>query len=500
MGQPWEESLDLDDSDLPSLRPLKRQTTTLSPSQPFLQRCCSLSQNNHNLPSQLHPFIPGPAGTLQIAMLRRRNIKNEENTHEHEHAVPTQEYLRRAIQDSVEDDDDFTRHPWRSAVQFIRLKGLTDGDGAIGIPLSAIKNWNNLDKLPQVVAIIKCCNTLNGLGDMMVTLKDPTGTIDATIHHRVLAETEFGKDVSVGAVLVIQKIALYQSACNCFERSTIFQVAVFSPSRAAHYLNITHSNIIKFIIIPTTNYYGGALGTVRHAVDQVTLFHIAGLILGIWIICCKKKWTRSSPRILEIRKIETVLHQQSNMLLQFLDCGLLYNCSLNALIIAERNEDSWMPQKPFSSSQGRTEGIMSSLRQDATRGSSHDEHMERDKATKHSCNSSREITNQNAIAGKELLLAHQNVANQSNETTDETDKNNNNEVVSCEQINPSTQAGRGNILENAPSASAAADSFNPFSNRGSGEVSGTKQRQPLTSSVALPQWTDEQLDELFALD
>ncbi|XP_048227523.1 homologous recombination OB-fold protein isoform X2 [Ricinus communis] len=434
MGQPWEESLDLDDSDLPSLRPLKRQTTTLSPSQPFLQRCCSLSQNNHNLPSQLHPFIPGPAGTLQIAMLRRRNIKNEENTHEHEHAVPTQEYLRRAIQDSVEDDDDFTRHPWRSAVQFIRLK---DGDGAIGIPLSAIKNWNNLDKLPQVVAIIKCCNTLNGLGDMMVTLKDPTGTIDATIHHRVLAETEFGKDVSVGAVLVIQKIALYQSACNCFERSTIFQVAVFSPSRAAHYLNITHSNIIKVIPKDTRD-------PQNRDCSAPTVKHVAP--------------------------------------------------------ISERNEDSWMPQKPFSSSQGRTEGIMSSLRQDATRGSSHDEHMERDKATKHSCNSSREITNQNAIAGKELLLAHQNVANQSNETTDETDKNNNNEVVSCEQINPSTQAGRGNILENAPSASAAADSFNPFSNRGSGEVSGTKQRQPLTSSVALPQWTDEQLDELFALD
>lgn len=36
--------------------------------------------------------------------------------------------------------------------------------------------------------------------------QDPTGTIDASIHHRVISEGIFGKDLSVGAVLILQKV------------------------------------------------------------------------------------------------------------------------------------------------------------------------------------------------------------------------------------------------------------------------------------------------------
>ena len=36
--------------------------------------------------------------------------------------------------------------------------------------------------------------------------QDPTGTIDASIHHRVISEGNFGKDLSVGAVLILQKV------------------------------------------------------------------------------------------------------------------------------------------------------------------------------------------------------------------------------------------------------------------------------------------------------
>ncbi|KAI7730505.1 hypothetical protein M8C21_007095, partial [Ambrosia artemisiifolia] len=78
----------------------------------------------------------------------------------------------------------------------------------------------------QVVAVIKSC-TPNGLGDMTVALKDPTGTASGTIHHKVLTEGDFRKGICVGSVLILQK------------------VSVFSPSRSTHYLNITKRNLVK---------------------------------------------------------------------------------------------------------------------------------------------------------------------------------------------------------------------------------------------------------------
>lgn len=123
------------------------------------------------------------------------------------------------------EDEDFSRVPWIFAVDFVRRQGLADVDGAIGIPLSSVKNWVHKYKIDQVVAIVKSC-TPNGFGDLIVTLKDPTDTIDASIHRRVLAG-EYGKEISVGAVLILQK------------------VAVFSPSPSVRYLNITRNNVVK---------------------------------------------------------------------------------------------------------------------------------------------------------------------------------------------------------------------------------------------------------------
>lgn len=41
---------------------------------------------------------------------------------------------------------------------------------------------------------------------MNLWYQDPTGTIDASIHHGVISEGNFGKDISVGAVLILQKV------------------------------------------------------------------------------------------------------------------------------------------------------------------------------------------------------------------------------------------------------------------------------------------------------
>lgn len=96
-------------------------------------------------------------------------------------------------------------------------------------PLNSIKkHLNGEGKVPSIVAVIKSC-TPNGFGDMTVTLKvlfysffnsiqfnmlliqefefqDPTGSIGASIHRKVFTEGGFGKDITVGSVLLLQKV------------------------------------------------------------------------------------------------------------------------------------------------------------------------------------------------------------------------------------------------------------------------------------------------------
>ena len=140
MDTPWEEALDLNnssdsDSDLLSLRPLKRHqnfnpsTTTTggrggpnhSLPQPFLERCSQKTQNNPPPPPTTYSKIPGPAGTVQAAMHRRKSQINEHLMEEGEEPIPTQEYIRRAVEGSgCAEDDDFTCDPWLSAVDFVR--------------------------------------------------------------------------------------------------------------------------------------------------------------------------------------------------------------------------------------------------------------------------------------------------------------------------------------------------------------------------------------------
>ena len=84
-SKPWE-ALDVDDSDLPFLRPCKRRHS--------------------------QPLLPGPAAVVQSAM-HRRDLAGD--------PLPTQEYIRRAIDgDGLCADDDFSADPWLFAVDFLR--------------------------------------------------------------------------------------------------------------------------------------------------------------------------------------------------------------------------------------------------------------------------------------------------------------------------------------------------------------------------------------------
>jgi hypothetical protein len=57
-------------------------------------------------------LIPGPAGAVQAAMMQRRTLGSS-NT------LPTQEFVRRALQNPHDTDLDFNSDQWISAVQFL---------------------------------------------------------------------------------------------------------------------------------------------------------------------------------------------------------------------------------------------------------------------------------------------------------------------------------------------------------------------------------------------
>ncbi|GJV79470.1 GPCR kinase [Tanacetum coccineum] len=108
------------------------------------------------------------------------------------------------------------------AVEFVNANGGGIANGCLG----DIENYLKNGKLEQVVAIIKSC-TPNAIGDLTVTLKDLSGTIHGTIHHKVIDERGYGNDITVRSDLIL---------ANVF---------VFSPKPSMHLLNITMRNVVK---------------------------------------------------------------------------------------------------------------------------------------------------------------------------------------------------------------------------------------------------------------
>ncbi|GKG04501.1 GPCR kinase [Tanacetum coccineum] len=88
--------------------------------------------------------------------------------------------------------------------------------------LGDIKNFLKNEKLDQVVAKVKSCSP-NVIGDLTMTPKD---LLD-TIHHKVIDEGGYGKDITVGAALILANVSF------------------FSPKPSTHYLNITKRNAVK---------------------------------------------------------------------------------------------------------------------------------------------------------------------------------------------------------------------------------------------------------------
>ncbi|GJX44196.1 copia protein [Tanacetum coccineum] len=98
---------------------------------------------------------------------------------------PPQEYIRKRNFDDVNEDDDFQSSLWVKP---------------------------------------------NVLGDMNVTLKDPSGTTFGTIHYKVLSsEDGYAKDIKVGPALILRN------------------VFVFCDKPKNYALNMTIKNLVKII-------------------------------------------------------------------------------------------------------------------------------------------------------------------------------------------------------------------------------------------------------------
>ncbi|GKE27699.1 hypothetical protein Tco_1443083, partial [Tanacetum coccineum] len=151
-------------------------------------------------------IIPASAGIVQATKCLKRSDFREGGQ---EGVIPTQEYIRKLIED-VGDDDDFTRVLWVSAVEYVNSKG-SIASGSFGDMKTNCQNG----KFSNVVVVIKS----------------------------FLTEGVYGNVITIGATLILHN------------------VSVCSPKSSAHYLNLTLRNIImnfpKYAVTGNASGVGG---------------------------------------------------------------------------------------------------------------------------------------------------------------------------------------------------------------------------------------------------
>nr|GEZ68846.1 hypothetical protein [Tanacetum cinerariifolium] len=175
---------------------IKDLSVTLIPSPSGVVHVSSSTRVEPSI-SNLNPvrIIPGLAGLVQQAKLLKEK--------------------------DVGDDDDFKSAVWVSATNYVNTFG-----GTVTGCLGDVNKFLNIGKLVLVVGIVKSCSP-NMLGDLNVTMKDLSGTIPRIIHHKVIGKGGYGKDIIVGAAMILTN------------------VSVFSPTPSKHYLNITMRNVVE---------------------------------------------------------------------------------------------------------------------------------------------------------------------------------------------------------------------------------------------------------------
>ncbi|GKA31008.1 hypothetical protein Tco_0717313 [Tanacetum coccineum] len=228
---PWEYSLDIDDSDLNITHVLRSSSSARVEPSPYtptpvriipgpagtVQVSSSTCFEPSSSTSNPVRIIPGPAGLVQQAKQLKENVFILDLDGA---LMSTQEYMQKVVED-VGEDSDFNSGAWISATNYVLSTG-----GTVTGCLGDINNFLEKGKLKQVVAIVKSCSP-NCLGDLNVTMKDLSGTVRGTVHHKLLDVGTYGKDIHVGVAMILAN------------------VSVFTPKPSEHYLNITKKNVVK---------------------------------------------------------------------------------------------------------------------------------------------------------------------------------------------------------------------------------------------------------------
>ncbi|GKE66298.1 hypothetical protein Tco_1520459 [Tanacetum coccineum] len=228
---PWEYSLDIDDSNLYLTLVLRSSSSVHVEPSPYTSDPVTIIPSPAGVvhfsnsicvePSSSTPnpvrIIHGLAGLVQRAKLLKENvfILDPDGA-----LMSTQEYMQKVIED-VGEDVDFKSGSWVSVTNYVNAFG-----GTVTGCLGDIKNFLKNEKLDQVVAIVKSCFP-NVFGDLTVTMKDLSGTIPGTISHKVIDEGGYRKDITVGAAMILAN------------------VSVFTHKPSKHYLNIAMRNVVE---------------------------------------------------------------------------------------------------------------------------------------------------------------------------------------------------------------------------------------------------------------
>nr|GFC33923.1 GPCR kinase [Tanacetum cinerariifolium] len=103
--------------------------------------------------------------------------------------MSAQQYMDKVVE-GVGDDNDFKSATWVSATNYVNTF-----DGTVTECLGDVDNILKNRKLKQVVGIAKFYSP-NMFGDLNMTLKDLPGTIPGTIHHKVIGNGGYVKDIT----------------------------------------------------------------------------------------------------------------------------------------------------------------------------------------------------------------------------------------------------------------------------------------------------------------
>ncbi|GJS38847.1 transposase, MuDR, MULE transposase domain protein [Tanacetum coccineum] len=126
------------------------------------------------------------------------------------------------VVEDVGEDADFNSGAWVSATNYVIAFGGTI-TGYLGTSIQLLKKA----KLEQVVAYSQVLLSELLLRFNVTMKKDLSGTVPGTIHYKVLDVGSYGKDITVGAAMILAN------------------VSVFTPKPSEHYLNITKRNVVE---------------------------------------------------------------------------------------------------------------------------------------------------------------------------------------------------------------------------------------------------------------